>query len=497
MRNYLAPILLLLLALAYVTLPSCQKEVFTSNPADKLSFSLDTLRFDTVFTELGSATRYFKAYNNSDKSIRISKLQLREGANSKFRMNVDGLPGRSFENLEIAPNDSMYVFVEVTINPDAPLSVSPFVIGEWIDFETNGNVQEVALEAWGQNANYVPSRFSADSLVGLDCNGQEWLWDDPKPWVIYGGLFLENCIVRMPAGTRVYIHGGLSRFSDDSTSFLYNDGILAFSKNSRLIIEGTSDRPVIIQTDRLEKEFEEVTGQFAGVWLQSGTRGHSIEHAIFRNGITGIRVDSAAELTVRKSSFYHTSGAGLVGVHATIKAENCLFYDNGTYGIQLEYGGDYTFDYCTVGAYGSGGESVKVSNALCLDQLCQDALYNPMKARFRNCIFLGDRNDQVTLFDRFNEQNDFDYRFENCFVRTKDLTDPKAYPDFYTFCTPCENIKLSDTVFVSTRDYNFRLDTMHSRANGYAMPIPTISDDRDNKQRDTQKPDIGCYENEF
>jgi Right handed beta helix region len=488
---------LLALFLWIGSITSCQKEVFTTDTGDKLSFSVDTLRIDTVFTELGSATRWFKLYNRASKSLKISKIALRNTQNSMFRMNVDGLPGKSFSNLEIAPKDSMYVFVEVTINPNAPLSVSPFVVGEYIDFEANGNLQTVVLEAWGQNANYLPSRFSADSLISLSCNGGEWLWDDPRPYVIYGGLFIQDCTVRMPAGTRVYIHGGLSRFTNDSSSFLYNDGILGFTNNGRLLIEGTFERPVIIQTDRLEPEFSEVGGQFAGLWLQEGTRGHRIEHAIIRNGITGIRVDSAAELTIKKSSIYSTSGAGLVGVHADIKAENCFFYENGTFGIQLEYGGNYTFDYCTVATYGSGGESLKISNARCLDQLCQDALLNPVRARFRNCIFLGDRNDQVTLFDRFEVANDFDYRLEHCFVRTRDLTRSDSYPDFYTFCDPCVNITPNDTVFVDVRTANYRLDTLHSRANGYGLPINGVSDDRENKQRSSQKPDIGCFENEL
>jgi hypothetical protein len=484
------------LGLLYVLFPSCQKEVFTTDPTDKLAFSTDTLRFDTVFTELGSATRFFKLYNRSKKSLRIDKLSLREGANSMFRLNVDGLPGRSFTDLEIGPQDSMYVFAEVTVNPDAPLSASPFVVGEMIDFETNGNAQVVHLEAWGQNANYLPSRWHADSLAGYSCNGGEWVWDDPRPYVIYGALIISDCTVRMPAGTRVYIHGGLARYTDDSTSFLYNDGILAFAGSSRLIIEGTADRPVIIQSDRLEQEFAEVGGQFAGVWLQGGTSGHRIEHAVFKHGITGLRVDSAADLTIKKTSIYHTSGSGLVGVYAKITAENCLFYDNGTFGVQVEYGGDYQFDYCTIGSYGSGGEALKLSNALCRDQLCQDALQNKLFARFRNCIILGDRNDQVNLFDRFADMDDFDYRLENCFVKVKDLLRPDAYPDFFSNCEPCENIKTTDTVFVDINTNNFRLDTLHSKANGYGAPILSILDDKDNKTRDSERPDIGCFENE-
>ena len=43
------------LGLTFV-LSSCQKERFTDDPGDRLAYSTDTLRFDTVFTQLGSAT---------------------------------------------------------------------------------------------------------------------------------------------------------------------------------------------------------------------------------------------------------------------------------------------------------------------------------------------------------------------------------------------------------------------------------------------------------
>ena len=186
-------------AFAALLFSFCQKEQFTTNPADKLEFSTDTLRFDTVFTELGSATRILKIYNRHNKSIRIGKIYLENGAQSRFNLNVDGLPGDSHENLEIAPKDSMYVFAEVTVNPDAPPSASPFVISENIVFETNGNVQKVVAEAWGQNAVYLPSRFGAGGSVLYSCDGGEWVWDDPRPYVIYG-ILVVVVILFMPDG---------------------------------------------------------------------------------------------------------------------------------------------------------------------------------------------------------------------------------------------------------------------------------------------------------
>ena len=484
-------------ALAFLMFSFCQKERFTTDPADRLEFSTDTLRFDTVFTELGSATRILKLYNRHNKSIRIDKIYLGNGAQSRFNVNVDGLPGDSHENIEIAPNDSLYVFAEVTVNPDAPLSASPFVIGENLVFETNGNVQTVVLEAWGQNAVYLPSRFGAGGVAGYGCGGGEWVWDDPRPYVIYGILVIDSCTVRIPAGTRVYVHGGLGRQEIDSAIVRYNDGFLAFQGAGRLLVEGTLDKPVIFESDRLEPEFDEDAGQWTGIWLQAGTKGHRLEHCIVRNSIIGVRVDSAADLSLRNTQIYNTASSGLIGVHATITAENCLFHSNNGFSIQLEYGGDYTFTYCTAASFGVDGEALRMGNAVCLDDFCDTYAAYPLKARFQNCIFTGGRADQITLFDRTKAAGEFDYQFKNCIVRVKDLLKDNAHPEFFNFCDPCLNVPSQDTIFLNVEEDNYRLDTLRSKANRYALPVPGIDTDLDGKMRDAAMPDAGCYEIEF
>lgn len=473
----------------------CQKEKFTSSPEDKLEFSADTLRFDTVFTQLGSATRILKVYNRHKKSIRISRIYLENGASSRFNLNIDGISGDDQENIEIAPNDSLYVFAEVTINPND--QTSPFVLTENIVFETNGNTQKVVLEAFGQNAVYLPSRFGAGGVAGYGCNGGEWVWDDPRPYVIYGILVIDSCTIRIPAGARIYVHGGLGKVVTDTAVYRYNDGFIAFQGIGKLIVEGTKDNPVIFESDRLESEFDDEPGQWTGIWLQAGTSGHRLEHCIIRNSIIGIRVDSAADLSLRNTQIYNTGGSGLIGIHATVTAENCLFHSNVGRSIQLEYGGDYNFTYCTAASYGVDGEALSMGNVLCFDAACADYALFPLKARFRNCIFAGSRADQITLIDRLNDGSQFDYEFTHCIVRVKDLLKPTANPEFLDHCQPCLNIDGQDTVFVDPNRRDFHLDTLHSVANRYAVPVPGLDTDLDGKMRDGSMPDAGCYEIEF
>ena len=69
-----------------------------------------------------------------------------------YRINVDGFPGTHTENVKIAANDSIYIFVEATINPVG--SNLPYLVTDSLIFVTNGKTQNVDLVAYGQNANF-------------------------------------------------------------------------------------------------------------------------------------------------------------------------------------------------------------------------------------------------------------------------------------------------------------------------------------------------------
>jgi hypothetical protein len=170
------------IALAFLfSLPSCKKD--TLNTSGALSFSNDTITFDTVFTTLGSTTQFFTIRNTGKQPIKISNIRLGAGSASSYRMNVDGDSGTSFNDIEIPAKDSIYVFVEVTVDPNA--SNLPFIILDSIQFTTNGNQQKVILQAYGQNAHF----FNADSIE------TNVTWNNDLPYVILNdqaGRFLND-----------------------------------------------------------------------------------------------------------------------------------------------------------------------------------------------------------------------------------------------------------------------------------------------------------------
>ena len=59
-----------------------------------LNFSTDTLRFDTVFTALASATQAIKIFNPQNERVVLSSVRLEGGNASFFQLNVEGRSGR-------------------------------------------------------------------------------------------------------------------------------------------------------------------------------------------------------------------------------------------------------------------------------------------------------------------------------------------------------------------------------------------------------------------
>ncbi len=477
----------------FYLLVACNKdEDFLFDSSAELSFSVDTLRFDTVFTELGSATRILKIYNTNNRPVKVNKIALELGDASSFRLNIDGLPINEATDIEILANDSLYIFAEVTVDPDNPLSISPYVIGERLLVNLNGTERAVMLEAWGQNANYIPNRFNQGGGAFLSCDLGEFAFDDPKPYVIYGALFIDSCTLNIPAGTEIFIHGGFVRSGVLGEN--YNDGYIVALPNGRLNIEGTLEEPVIIQGDRLEDSFQDIAGQWFGIWLTPASRGHKIEHTIIKNAIAGIIADSSSTLIIENSQIINAAGSGLFARHSRVNAENCLFAGNGGNAVQLEFGGSYDFSYCTLASYGVDNSALRMTNIRCFDQFCERAIFNDLRAQFKNSIIFGSRSDEIELFNA--SQAAFEYSFENCIVRVDDLVDEDDTPDFFDNCIPCQpsqgegnNVAL----FTNPSEDDYTLDSL-SIADGFGIPIRNQTTDILGVQRDASMPDAGCFE---
>jgi hypothetical protein len=273
---------------------------------------------------------------------------------------------------------------------------------------------------------------------------------------------------------------------------VYNDGILYTLPRGKFVTEGTLESPVIIQDDRLESEYIAVWGG-----LRFGPRSgpHSMRHTIIRHAATAVVADSATQLNLESCVIHSTAGSAVFARHAQINALNCLFYDNGTTGVALTYGGSHVFDYCTIVSSGNDATGLALTNFYCPDPLCAEGIFlNALNALFRNSIIVGSSSDELLLSDAAPGQGLFSVDFRNCIVQVDDLLDPDEYPDFFTtLCQNCIEYTFGDSLFADENEFDYHLDTL-SIAEEKAVPLSGITLDLDGRLRDVMMPDIGCYE---
>ena len=303
----------LLVTIASVS--SCKKTTFYST--ENLSFSRDTVLFDTVFTTIGSTTQQFKIYNNDSKTITIEQIELMGGLPASFRINIDGISGTNHAKIELEGNDSLFVFVEVTLDPNN--GTTPMIIEDQVRFRTNGKDQEVALIAYGQDAYFHTTIFSQGIL---DINSG--VWPNDKPHVIYGAAIIDSATsLNIQQGTKIYLH----------------DGAYLFNYKGQLNIEGSESNPVTFQGDRLEAAYDDISGAYYGIYMQEALPS-TINYAVIKNATSGIHMFSEdpanTDYTLKVSNTVIQNCASY-GVFlysgARIKAENCLISGNGVHSL--------------------------------------------------------------------------------------------------------------------------------------------------------------------
>ncbi|MCX6285559.1 MAG: right-handed parallel beta-helix repeat-containing protein [Bacteroidetes bacterium] len=452
--------ILILLALTW----SCRKtEKVDSSPSIVLSFSTDTIMFDTVLASVGSVTKRLLVYNHNNNKVVVSQIQLSGGSVSMYRINVDGIPGFNFQNIEIAGKDSIFVFVKVTINPND--KNTPFIVSDSLIFTTNGNRQQVQLAACGQNADFNIEKTLKGNQV----------WDSLKAHVIYGFLRVDTgaSLAIMP-GTKVYLH---------------KKAYLAVSHEATLSINGQWEHPVRIQSDRLDPYYRDLTGQWEGIYLERGSRNNSLNNAIIKNGNYGLILDSlvpgsAPKLTMDGTIILNMVYDGIYAYSTSIVSTNCIIGNCGGAALRIEKGGSYDFRQLTVGNYWTAAvrniPSVLLSN-FTYDTLGHKIPNDLIKAYFGNAIVYGSETDEIRL-DSVSTAS-FAYMFDHALLRTSlKVTNPSHYIGCMTN---------NDPLFLDVQNYDYEIDST-SQANHLGVPMGVIYDIRGILRPDT--PSLGAYE---
>jgi len=415
------------LFIVLISLQSCSDDIFETTPSTgDLTFSRDTVFLDTVFTNISSSTRTFKVYNKGNDHINIPSIRLGKGEQSFYRLNVNGEPGKSFENIDILPKDSIYIFVEATIDYT---EVSDPLYTDEVIFDQGDNEQDIKLITLVQDAYFLFPERDANGIketinLGIDEDGEvievegfylegNHTWTNEKPYVIYGYVGVDQ-------GNTLTIEKGAN------IHFHENSGLLV-EKNGSLKINGTLDKKVIIQGDRLEPFFEDIPGQWGTIWLRAGSKDHQINHALIKNNIIGILVDtigseSGPMLNIRNTEIYNTSNFGLFARATNIKGSNLLIGNNGQSSLACTSGGTYNFTHATFANFWSNGirefPAVLISNfqsSAASGSSGQELVNDLVAANFTNCIIEGNQNIEFLL--QKNDQAAFNYNFKNNMLR--------------------------------------------------------------------------------
>jgi len=480
---------------------SCRSDFDFRPSIGNLEFSRDTIYLDTVFTNIGSSTYTLKVYNRTNKDIQIPSIKLAQGENSNYRLMVDGMPGKTFNNVELLSKDSLFIFIETTIDYDQYAnSETTFLYTDKIEFDTGQNYQKVELVTLVQdavfmypnrdeNGNYegLPIEGSQDMIYGFildendQINGNELLWTDQKPYIIYG-------YAAVPNGKKLEIQAGAKIHFHDSS------GIIV-SKNASIEVNGTIENPVIFQGDRLEPFFEDVPGQWGRIWLTSESVNNKIHNAIIKNAVIGLYVQNSP-LELQNVQIYNSSNFGIIAQTAIINGFNVVINNAGQSSLVCSIGGNYNFVHSTIANYWNRGHRSLAS--VILDNTFEISnSFIPLYAHFENCIIFGANNLEITINKA--ENSTFNFDFTNSLIKFIDYnnsyTDHPLYDfdndNFYKNCLISKTSNSNKADFVEQTKNDLRiLDS--SAAKGKANSIYVGTSDILGNTRNTPA-DMGAY----
>lgn len=470
---------MMLTAMSVVCLCACSDDdSFSTSQSDRLTFSLDSIKMDTVFATTSSSTRSMWIYNKTKSNLRCSTVRLENGNQSGFRVNVDGVflsptLGYQTNDIEVRKNDSVRVFIEIT--PPRNTGDQPKFVSDNIVFALESGVQQkVNLNAYSWNANFIRNMsVDKDTILSSD-----------KPIVVYGKIKVnENATLTIAPGATLYFH---------------NDAGIDVA--GRLLCSGTPSANVTLRGDRLDRMFDYlpydyVSGQWQGIHLLETSYDNVIEYTDIHSAFDGLLADSSdvsrMKLTLSNSTIHNCQGSALRSVNSRINVTNCQLSNALDYCLFVD-GGVATVNNCTLAQFYPYDS--KRGSALAFS----GAPHSLVSFECNNTLVTGYADDEM-MGTKPAEGVDsaFVYNFKNCIIRT-----PKVEGEDSVHFVNVEYEDVADTATTGEKNfvkvdadmlrYDFRLSSV-SPAIDKADPETATATDRNGTARDG-KPDIGAFE---
>ena len=272
----------LIAALALLTACS-DNDSFTTDRSHRLTFTTDTVRMDTLFATVPSATYTFWVHNQSGDGLRLRSVRLERSGQSGFRVNVDGsYLNPVVNNLEIREGDSLRVFVEVTAFENQ--SPDPQLVEDNLLFTLESGVE--------QRVNLRTYSWNAELWQTVDVTADQTI-ESATPIVIYGGINVAKDAMLTIKNTELYFHDGAG---------ITVDGALTVENS-------------LLRGDRLDHMFDylpydRVSGQWKGITVNPHAVGCLLLDSELRNAMDGIVADTTT-VVLSGSTVHNCKGSGL------------------------------------------------------------------------------------------------------------------------------------------------------------------------------------------
>ena len=475
---------LLPLVLSLALLPSCKDSIVSDDPTLRLTLSRDTLSFDTGFTGIGSATEQIMIRNYNKNAIRISKIWIEDGR--YFHVNIDGeTEFDKLQGFELRGGDSLYVFVQVNIDPSD--QDNPFLIQDAVHIAYNDHVQDLTLMAHGQDVVLVRSKERLSQFETLSLTAE-------RPYLVYDTVLVSGALT-MEAGTRVYMHSGASIYA-------YGD----------VQINGTLTLPVTVQGDRLDNLFDSVpysyaAGAWGGIYLVNSKKAelptYHINYAEIRGGNVGLyciseRSKQLPSLVLHNSVIHNHALYGLVLENINAEVVNTEISNTASYCVYIN-GGTQRFVHTTIASY-FRWTNVNIQStyrdsvsAVYIDNLSKTGPQT--RTSFINSVITGVGRNNLRLATPLAQY--YGGEFIGCYIKADSLITASAHDNVYWHSTDTANVFVNDFYeYKKWQYYDFRLDSL-SPARGIAIPDTATNYPLDrlgyNRLEDSHA-DAGCYE---
>ncbi|MBR1807980.1 MAG: hypothetical protein IJ776_01135 [Paludibacteraceae bacterium] len=473
--------ILLVLAAATCLIGSCEDRL-TNDPSAGITFSVDTLRFDTVFTTKGSATKVVMAYNRGKEAVMIESVGFSESEN--FRYNIDGETQKdNLRDILLRGGDSIFMFVKATIDPQD--TDKPVLIADSVIFNVNNRRQVLRVEAISQDVIVL----RGDTLEGKTELGSD------KPYLVFDTVIATGNVL-IKEGARFYMH---------------DNAVMVFLGS--LIVNGTKDKPVVFRGDRFDNILRDIpydyaSGKWGGIFLLRPSDlmhnpAYSINYLDIHSAMFGLfcQSDKTKDLPIvylRNSRLHNFSAYGLVLQNMNAEVSNTEISNCADYCVYLA-GGRHTFVHNTIANFFNyKRENVSIHSvgredvaAVYISDLSKNQVRT--EAIFKNNIISGWRSQNITLATALPD------RYDGVFLGNL-LRNDSLNADLFPYnCYEQDEDTVFTRIYFSREEhtyYDFRLDSV-SPARNIADSLTAVKypiDRNGNSRLKDGKPDAGCYE---